>query len=194
MQYKKENLNKMSLQSLFQIRETQLLFNYKSRFERYWEGCRFYGRFFVETVRARSTIFLSENIIEPFPQLTQWIVKKHFKQDKFDLSVALDVIEHLPHPKVGIKNIYNLLKIGGTAIFATPNDYPHISNDPTHINVKNPHAWKKILKKVGFKNIYAKQITFIPYFYRFNWRFALVFPFATKSPYLISSVIIIATK
>ena len=84
MQYKKENLNKMRLQSLFQIRETQLLFNYKSSFERYWEGCRFYGSFFLETVRARSMILLSENTIEPFPLLTQWIIKRHFKQDEFD--------------------------------------------------------------------------------------------------------------
>jgi hypothetical protein len=86
MQYKKENLNKMRLQPLFQIREEQLIFNYKSSFAKYSEGCRFYGRFFLETVGARFNIFLSEICIESFPPLRQWIIKRKFKQDKFDFA------------------------------------------------------------------------------------------------------------
>ena len=121
-------------------------------------------------------------------------MEKSFTKDKFDLAVALDVIEHLPHPEVGIKNVYNLLKKNGVAIFSTPNDNIYALNEPTHINVKQPHAWKKILKIVGFKNIYMKQITLVPYFYRWHWRLCLVLPFATASPYLISPVIIIAEK
>jgi len=121
-------------------------------------------------------------------------MEKPFLKDKFDLAVALDVIEHLRFPEVGIRNIYNLLKTGGIVIFSTPNDYPHVSNDPTHINVKPPKKWQKILAKVGFKNIFMKQITLIPYLYRWHWRFALTLPFATKSPYFISPVIIIAKK
>lgn len=121
-------------------------------------------------------------------------MEKPFAGGAFDLAVAFDVIEHLPHPEVGIRNVYNLLKKNGTAIFSTPNDYPHVSNDPTHINVKQPREWEKILKKVGFKNIFMKQITLIPYLYRLHWRFALGLPFATASPYFISPVIIIAKK
>lgn len=121
-------------------------------------------------------------------------MEKPFKKNKFDLAVAFDVIEHLPHPELGIRNVYNLLKEGGTAIFSTPNDYPHVSNDPTHISVKKPEEWDKILKKVGFKDIFMKQITLIPYLYRWHWRLALALPFATESPYFISPVIIIARK
>ena len=121
-------------------------------------------------------------------------MEKPFLNGKFDIALAFDVIEHLPHPQIGIKNVYNLLKTGGAVIFSTPNDYPHVSNDPTHISVKVPSEWKKIMKRVGFKNIFMKQITLIPYFYRWHSRFALAFPFATKSPYLISPVIIIAKK
>lgn len=121
-------------------------------------------------------------------------MEKPFKKDKFDLAVAFDVIEHLPHPEVGIRNVFNLLKEGGTAVFSTPNDYPHVSNDPTHINVKQPYEWEKILKKVGFKNIFMKQITLLPYFYRWHWRFSIALPFAVGSPYFISPVIIIAKR
>lgn len=121
-------------------------------------------------------------------------MEKPFKGEKFDLVVAFDVIEHLPHPEVAIRNVWSLLKNGGTTIFSTPNDYPHVSNDPTHINVKEPKEWQRILKRVGFKDIFMKQITLTPYFYKWHWRFALALPFATRSPYFISPVIIIAKK
>lgn len=121
-------------------------------------------------------------------------MEKPFQSDKFDLAVAFDVIEHLPHPEEGIRNAHNLLRRGGSVIFSTPNKYPHVYNDPTHISVKTPSEWKKIMKKVGFKKIFMKQITLIPYLYRWHSRFALALPFATKTPYLISPVIIIAKK
>lgn len=123
-----------------------------------------------------------------------WDMKKPFKNEKFDVAVAFDVIEHLSHPEIGIKNTYSLLKKGGVVIFTTPNNYPHISNDPTHVSVKTPREWEKIMKKVRFKDIFIKQITLLPFLYRWHWVFALTIPFATKSPYLISPVVIIAKK
>lgn len=121
-------------------------------------------------------------------------MEKPFNNGKFNMAVAFDVIEHLIDPQLGIRNIYHLLKRDGAAIFSTPNDYPHVSNDPTHINVKKPREWERILKKVGFRNIFMKQITLIPYLYRLHYRLAFALPFATKSPYFISPVIIIAKK
>lgn len=121
-------------------------------------------------------------------------MEKPFKKDKFDLAIAFDVIEHLPHPSEGIKNTYDLLKKGGSVIFTTPNDYPHVWNDPTHVNVKKPEEWRKILEKAGFKNIFIKQITLIPYFYRWHHLFSKALPFGSSSPYFISPVIIFAKK
>lgn len=119
---------------------------------------------------------------------------KPFRKEKFNVVVAFDVIEHLPHPEIGIRNVYNILKEKGAAIFTTPNDYPNVSDDPTHINVKPPQEWEKILKRTGFKKIYIKQITLVPYFYKWHWKLALALPFATALPYFISPVIIIAEK
>lgn len=121
-------------------------------------------------------------------------MEKSFNSTKFNLALAFDVIEHLPNPEKGIKNVYNLLKKGGTVIFTTPNDYPHVYNDPTHINVKRPEEWIKILKKAGFRNIFVKQVAIVPYFYRWNYQFAFVFPFAVNFKYIISPVILIAKK
>lgn len=116
------------------------------------------------------------------------------KKNYFDVAVAFDVVEHLKKPEVALKHVYNMLKPGGTVILTTPNDYPHIYNDPTHINVKKPEDWKKILEEIGYKNIFMKQVTFIPYLYRFHWRFNFAIPLATASPYFISPVFIIAKK
>ncbi len=113
---------------------------------------------------------------------------------KFDLALAFDVIEHLPNPEKGIKNVYNLLKLGGAVIFTTPNDYHHVYNDPTHINVKKPDTWVRIVKKAGFRKVFVKQVAIMPYFYRWYWRLAFVFPFAVNFKYVISPVLIIAKK
>lgn len=117
-----------------------------------------------------------------------------YANEKFDVAVAFDVIEHLPNPEKGIKNVYNLLENGGVVIFTTPNDYPHVYNDPTHINVKKPHEWQKILKEAGFKHIFIKQFAIAPFLYRFHHKLAFVLPFAVNFKYVISPVLIIAKK
>lgn len=117
-----------------------------------------------------------------------------FPKEKFDLAIAFDVIEHLPHPEKGLKNVFNLLKDDGMVIFSTPNDYPHVWNDPTHVNVKTPQEWEKIFKKVGFKEVKTRQIALVPYLYRIHRLFSFAIPLAIKSRYVISPVIIFAKK
>ncbi|MBI5122573.1 class I SAM-dependent methyltransferase [Candidatus Roizmanbacteria bacterium] len=122
------------------------------------------------------------------------VQKLFIKDNNFDVAVAFDVVEHLKTPEVAIKNIYKILKKGGVMILTTPNDYKHMSNDPTHINVKRPNEWKKIIKNTGFSKISINQVTFIPYLYRFHWRLNYPLPLAVESPYFISPVVIVAQK
>lgn len=122
-------------------------------------------------------------------------MEKLFKsENEFDVALAFDVIEHLKKPEDAIKNTYKILKKGGVIILTTPNDYKHMSNDPTHINVKRPTEWKKIIKEAGFKKIIVKQVAFIPYLYRFHWMLNYPLPVAVESKYIISPVFIIAQK
>ena len=122
-------------------------------------------------------------------------MQKPFMKDKnFDVACAFDVIEHLKDSEMALSNTYKLLKPGGTIILTTPNDYKHMSNDPTHINVKRPEQWRRIMKKVGFKDIVIRQVTFVPYLYRFHWRLNYAVPIAISSPYVISPVVILAEK
>lgn len=121
-------------------------------------------------------------------------MERPVRNAKFDLAIAFDVIEHLPHPEIGIKNVYNALEKGGSVIFSTPNDYPHVYNDPTHVSVKTPKEWLRIFKKAGFNKIFIKQIALIPYLYRWHSIFSQAAPFAIKSRFFNSPVIIIAQK
>lgn len=120
--------------------------------------------------------------------------KQFVKETNFDVACAFDVVEHLKDPEAALSNTYKILKPGGTIILTTPNDYKHMSNDPTHINVKKPSEWKKIMKRAGFKSIFISQIAFIPYLYRFNWRLNCALPLAISSPYVISPVVIVANR
>lgn len=122
-------------------------------------------------------------------------MQKLFTLDSdFDIVVAFDVVEHLKEPKIALMNAYKILKPGGTIILTTPNDYKHMSNDPTHINVKKPAVWRKIIKQIGFKDIVIKQVTFVPYLYRFHWRLNYALPIAVSSQSVISPVVIIARR
>lgn len=121
-------------------------------------------------------------------------MEKSINTKKFDIAVAFDVIEHLSHPERGIKNIFNLLNRNGIVIFTTPNDYPHVYNDPTHVNVKRPSDWVEIVKKAGFKEVFVKQVAIMPFFYRWHWRLAFILPFAINFKYIISPIILIAKK
>ncbi|OGK39910.1 hypothetical protein A3A74_05500 [Candidatus Roizmanbacteria bacterium RIFCSPLOWO2_01_FULL_35_13] len=116
------------------------------------------------------------------------------EKSNFDLVVAFDVIEHLENPKLGIKNAFRCLKKGGFIILSTCSDTPGISTDPSHINIKSPSKWKEILTQAGFHDIIVKRATVVPYLYRFHWRFSIVLPFKTGSPYIISPVFIFARK
>lgn len=120
--------------------------------------------------------------------------KAYPKKNYFDVAVALDVIEHLEEPEVALKNIYDMLKPNGSIILSTPNDYKHVSNDPTHINVKLPKEWSKILYETGFQDLKVKQVTFLPFLYRMSWRFGIALPIAVASSYFISPVIITGKK
>lgn len=122
-------------------------------------------------------------------------IQKPYRGRKFDYVLAMDVLEHLEKPEIAVKNILNVLKIGGTAIISTQNDFPYKTQDPTHISVKNPKEWKRIFKKIGFSEVNVIPATYFPpYLYRFHWRFSIIVPIAVFSTIFLSTVFIFAKK
>jgi 2-polyprenyl-3-methyl-5-hydroxy-6-metoxy-1,4-benzoquinol methylase len=115
-------------------------------------------------------------------------------KEKFDLIIAFEVVEHLENPQKGLLNMYKGLKKGGTLVVSTPYPYKWNFNDPTHINVKYPNEWVRIMENVGFKNVKYHRFSLIPFFYRYNKRLQFVIPFVVPLPYVNSPIYFIGKK
>ncbi len=113
---------------------------------------------------------------------------------KFNLIIGFEVVEHLREPKRAIKHMYNSLEDRGTLVISTPYPYSWIYRDPTHINVKFPSEWVKIMKAVGFKEISVRRFSLLPLLYRFNKRFHIILPFAIPLSFVNSPIFFIGKK
>lgn len=71
--------------------------------------------------------------------------------NRFDIVFCLEVFEYIWNPVEAMKNIYNLLKEGGTAYLSFPFIYPH--HNPKGHDYLRYTRWgvDKLLKEVGFK-------------------------------------------
>ncbi|RLC64679.1 MAG: hypothetical protein DRI01_02965 [Chloroflexi bacterium] len=92
---------------------------------------------------------------KPFEEL-------RFPEDHFDIITLWQVLEHVPYPRVILKEVHRILKPGGLLVASTPN----IEGIPAkilgkrwwnirqlHINQFTLKTLSTILRKVGFKNI-----------------------------------------
>jgi len=115
-------------------------------------------------------------------------------KSKFDLIFGFEVIEHLPQHEKAIGNMKRMLKPGGVVICSTPRPYAHIYRDVTHVNVRHPKDWQRIFTAAGFRNVKTKDVTFIPFFYKFSPKLHFRLPFPIPTRYLNSTVFIYAQK
>ncbi|MEM2972502.1 MAG: class I SAM-dependent methyltransferase, partial [Candidatus Bathyarchaeia archaeon] len=84
-----------------------------------------------------------------------------FQDDFFDGILAKHVFEHLERPETAFRECNRVLKERGMLIFVTPNlkcisrhlkksDW-HGFRDPTHISLKQPEEWVRIITDSGFR-------------------------------------------
>lgn len=110
------------------------------------------------------------------------VLELPFKANSFNKVILTEVAEHLPDDLQGLKEIYRVLKPGGTLVLTVPNhNYPllwdpvnkvleattgkHIKSGfwagiwNQHIRLYYPEEIKKVVKKAGFKIKLVESVT-----------------------------------
>lgn len=80
--------------------------------------------------------------------------------NKFDVIICSEVLEHLLYPEKALKNLFNLLSDGGKMTLCVPNG--RIDNYSGHINFWSPESWKVFIESNVDNEKYAMD------FYMFN--------------------------
>lgn len=101
------------------------------------------------------------------------ILQMPFPHASFDIVVSSEVIEHTPDPFSGVREMYRVLKPGGTLVLTTPNQlwYPSvvIANKlhwRPYQGLENWTSWRKMkreLRTIGFQIEEIKGIHIFPF-------------------------------
>jgi ubiquinone/menaquinone biosynthesis C-methylase UbiE len=86
-----------------------------------------------------------------------------FSRGSFEVIIIKHIIEHLPAPELAIAELGRVLRPGGLLLFSTPNLDSWLRplkgdrwigyQDPTHISLKAPDTWLRLLHEAGSMNI-----------------------------------------
>lgn len=118
---------------------------------------------------------------------TENIEKKSEIRDKYNLIVALEVLEHLNKPEAAMLNLINRLKNRGVLIFSSPYPTKRTLSNPSHINVRSPQEWVKLGKKLGFKEMKFQYVSFLPFLYRYHSFFSRAIPVKSDLPIIVNT-------
>jgi 2-polyprenyl-3-methyl-5-hydroxy-6-metoxy-1,4-benzoquinol methylase len=80
------------------------------------------------------------------------------EDDKFDVIVSFQVIEHIKEDKKFISEMYRVLKPGGVALLTTPNKPKTLTRNPWHIREYTTKELKNLTSDV-FEEVEMKGIT-----------------------------------
>jgi 2-polyprenyl-3-methyl-5-hydroxy-6-metoxy-1,4-benzoquinol methylase len=98
-----------------------------------------------------------------------------FTDNAFNVVIIKHIVEHLPDPAKAINEIGRVTEKGGILILATPNLGSLLKpwkggkwigyQDPTHISLKEPQEWLKLVQDAGFEFIRVSSDGFwdVPY-------------------------------
>jgi 2-polyprenyl-3-methyl-5-hydroxy-6-metoxy-1,4-benzoquinol methylase len=98
-----------------------------------------------------------------------------FEDGVFNVVIIKHIVEHLPDPEKAIHEISRVMEKDGILILATPNlgsllkpwkgDQWIGYQDPTHISLKRPEEWLRLIQNAGFelKRVFADGFWDVPY-------------------------------
>ena len=118
------------------------------------------SNFFSKYLGIEPTPELSEVCKERKLKIINKKVEDVFLEEKFDIVVSFEVIEHIFNPQIFVRKINSLLKKNGSVFLSCPNgkgfDIEILkeksqSVDSEHVNLFNPESMKILLQKNNFK-------------------------------------------
>jgi 2-polyprenyl-3-methyl-5-hydroxy-6-metoxy-1,4-benzoquinol methylase len=98
-----------------------------------------------------------------------------YKDSAFNLVIIKHIVEHLPDPTKAINEIGRVTEKNGILILATPNLGSLLKpwkgtkwigyQDPTHISLKQPQEWLKLIQEAGFElqKVFSDGFWDVPY-------------------------------
>jgi SAM-dependent methyltransferase len=102
-----------------------------------------------------------------------------FRDNSFDVAYACNVVEHLEHPLEVFKEVYRVLKPGGSFFVKTPNKWHYVSM-LARLTPHRFHTWYNELRGRGSEDTYPTR-------YKGNSRLALK-RLAAQSGFLLAGV------
>jgi SAM-dependent methyltransferase len=117
-----------------------------------------------------------------------------FNGMKFNKIVALEVLEHLTNPSLGLSVLFDLLEPNGVLIVTTPPPYHKNLLDSTHLYVLPAKCWERLFEYAGYLNIRIIPLSLIPFLYRISKYLSLGLRISTGMPGIVSTNLIIAQK
>ena len=90
--------------------------------------------------------------------------KLPFNKSNFDLIICRQVLEHLYHPLMAVKEIYRVLRPSGTIFVSVPsNKNKKYDDDYTHVRPFTPHSLETLLRDSQFRSLeFVYQLKGIP--------------------------------
>lgn len=86
-----------------------------------------------------------------------------YKNESFNVVIIKHIVEHLPDPAKAINEIGRVTEKNGVLILATPNLSSLLKpwkgekwigyQDPTHISLKEPQEWLRLIQEAGFETL-----------------------------------------
>ncbi|GAB4542628.1 MAG: hypothetical protein Fur002_13250 [Anaerolineales bacterium] len=98
-----------------------------------------------------------------------------YQDGAFNVVIIKHIVEHLPNPAKAINEIGRVTEEGGILILATPNLGSLLKpwkgkrwigyQDPTHISLKEPEEWLRLIEEAGFEliRVFADGFWDVPY-------------------------------
>jgi len=87
-------------------------------------------------------------------------------EEKFDLIICNNLLEHLRQPKIVVQALYTCLRKGGFLLSSMPSSLspfrllPH--QDETHIHVESPYYWETVFKAFNWVRLKIVSLQWIP--------------------------------